>query len=166
VFSVGRGPPMPVAVGGQARGIFPFYMERIATDDPLFSVSASMIAPVHVPLHHADQKAFKATRAYADFYRAYDIAHKLYVRFAGARLSSPGALSMGLTRGRRQRDFGSRDVTLASLALPAFQAAARRILASEHCVAREAVEVLADRAGRNGVLALDQAGRLLWISPR
>ena len=31
------------------------YMERIASDDPLFRVSASMMAPVHVPLHHADR---------------------------------------------------------------------------------------------------------------
>ncbi len=166
VFAVGEDRPMPVALGGQARTIFPLYMERIASDDPLFRVSASMIAPVHVPLHHADQKAFKATRAYTDFYRAYDIAHKLYVRFAGARLASPGALSMGLTRGRRQRDFGSQDVALAGLALPAFQAAARRIFASEHCTVREAVEALADRAGRNGVLALDRSGHLLWMSPR
>ena len=157
---------MAVALGGQARSMFPSYMERIASEDPLFHVSASMIAPVHVPLHHADQKAFKATRAYTDFYRANDIAHKLYVRFAGVRLAAPGALSMGLTRGRRQCDFGSRDVTLAGLALPAFQAAARRISASEHCLAREAVETLADRAGRNGVVALDKSGHVLWMSRR
>src|SRR5207245_6527500 len=28
------------------------------------------------------------------------------------------------------------------------------------------VEALADRAGRNGVLAFDKSGRLLWMSPR
>ena len=38
--------------------------------------------------------------------------------------------------------------------------------ADSHFAAREAVEILADRAGRSGALALDRAGRVLWISPR
>jgi DNA-binding CsgD family transcriptional regulator len=122
LFAIKPDRPTPVALalfGGQASTIFPWFMQSIASDDPLFHVSAYLVAPIHVPLHHADQKAFLATRAYTDFYRAHDIAHKLYVRFAGARLA-----------------------------------------------AREAVEILADRAGRSGVLALDRAGRVLWMSPR
>src|SRR5258705_3043047 len=73
---------------------------------------ASMLAPIHVPLHQADQKAF-------------------------------------LAGGRLLHHFGSDDVALAGLALPAFQAAARRISAEPQFAAREAVEVLADRAGPN-----------------
>jgi DNA-binding CsgD family transcriptional regulator len=46
------------------------------------------------------------------------------------------------------------------------QAAARTMSAEPHFAAREAVEMLADRAGRSGGLALDTAGRVLWMSSR
>lgn len=166
LFAVRPEGSAPVAVGGEARTIFPWYLERIASEDPLFHVSACMAAAIHVPMHHTDRKTFRATRAYTDFYLAHDIAHKLYVRFAGARLGAPGAVSMGLTRGRRLPDFDSGDVALAGLALSAFQAAARRIFDAQNAAGREAVEALAERAGRSGVLAVDRFGRVLWTSPR
>ncbi len=164
LFAVRRERLAPVAVAGEARTLFPRYMERISGDDPLFHVSASIAAAVHIPLHHADQRAFRAARAYDEFYRPNDIAHKLYIRFAGARLAAPGALSMGLTRGRRLPDFGPRDLALAARALPAFQAAARRIAMAEQAAAFEVVEALAERGAPSGLLALDRSGRVLWFS--
>jgi DNA-binding CsgD family transcriptional regulator len=155
-----RAAPRPHALAGEARTLFPTYMEQIASDDPLFRASAVAEGRVHLPVRHAGLRAFRKSRAYADFYRPYGVEDKLYMRFSGAHLTDPGATSMGFLRPRRMPEFGDDEIELAQLALPAFEGAARRI-----ATARRDLEALEALACANGTFALDCNMRILWVSP-
>jgi DNA-binding CsgD family transcriptional regulator len=118
-------------IAGEHREVLPHYLHDFGADDPLIAVAATRPAPVLVLEDHLDQRVLHAGRAYNEFHRRYDFEHHMVVRFSGERLATPGALVMGFTRGRRQPVFGSQEVTIAQLVLPALEGAAARIRASE-----------------------------------
>jgi DNA-binding CsgD family transcriptional regulator len=115
------------AVAGEHRAAFRVYMRDFVLDDPIGRAALSSSQSVHLFDELVDRKLFHASRAYADFHRHYDFEHHLLIRFYGARLPVPGALVMGLTRGRQEGEFGQREARIARLALPAFRGAAERI---------------------------------------
>lgn len=157
--------PCPQAVAGEARALFPDYLENFAAEDPLFKASAADRRPIHLPLRHAGVQTFRRSRAYSDFYRANGFEDKLYMRFAGSHLTDGGATSMGFLRPSRLANFGDDELELAGLALPAFEGAARRISRAKSDKAFAAMEALACAAAPHATLALDRSGRILWLSP-
>jgi len=95
------------AIAGEHGDIIPFYLREFLLDDPLFPVALSASAPVTLFEDHLDARTLTASRAYSEFHRVYDFEHHMLVRFSGDRLVTPGALSMGFTRGRHLSPFGS-----------------------------------------------------------
>jgi DNA-binding CsgD family transcriptional regulator len=114
-------------IDGEHRAELPGYLERFLTEDPLIAVAVAVSAPVIVFEQHLDARTLHASLAYNDFHSRFDLEHHLLVRFSGATLTDPGALSMGFTRGRRSRAFGTREQRIAAHVLPALQGAARRL---------------------------------------
>src|SRR5262249_28597276 len=88
---------------------------------------------------------------------------KLYMRFAGSHLTDKGATSMGFLRPARLPAFDEQELEVASLALPAFEGAARRIAASRDR-AHAAMEALAGAHAPQPTFALDASGHVLWVS--
>jgi DNA-binding CsgD family transcriptional regulator len=119
---------------GEHQGTLNGYLRDYVGDDPLLSVAVSNASPALVLEDHVPRRVLHASRAYNDFHRRYDLEQHLLVRFTGERLTTPGALAMGFTRGRRERPFGEREMNVVRLVLPALQGAARRILASHFVV--------------------------------
>jgi DNA-binding CsgD family transcriptional regulator len=163
MFEVGS-EARPRALAGEALSVFPWYLQNIAPEDPLFRASAIHCDPVHLPVRHAGRRVFRASRAYNDFYRANGFDDKLYMRIAGARLDEPGAVSMGFLRARGAAPFTAREVDLAMIALSAFRGAARRIAAGRAARDRQVIEALACTGARDATMVLDARGRLLWAS--
>jgi hypothetical protein len=56
---------------------------------------------------HLERRTIQESRAYNEFHRVHDFEHHMLVRFHGDRLTAPGALSMGFTRGKRLAAFGA-----------------------------------------------------------
>jgi DNA-binding CsgD family transcriptional regulator len=133
-------------IDGEHRDELPGYLERFLADDPLLAVAVSVPAPVIVFEQHVDVRTLRESRAYHDFHRKNDFEHHLLVRFHGDRLTEPGALSMGFTRGRQQREFGALEKRIAAGVLPALQGAAQRlaITARRSCPELEAACAAAD----------------------
>lgn len=115
---------------GEHVGTLNGYLREYIADDPLLRVVVSNPAPALVLEDHVSQRVLRTSRAYNEFHRRHDLEQHLLVRFAGERVTDPGALSMGFTRGRRDRPFGEREMNVVRLVLPALEGAARRILSS------------------------------------
>jgi DNA-binding CsgD family transcriptional regulator len=159
-----REAPRPKALAGEARMLFPIYMEQIAADDPLFRASVVAEQAIHLPVRHAGVREFRRSRAYSDFYRPHGFEDKLYMRFAGTHLTDPGATSMGFLRTRGMETFAEDELQLAQLALPAFEGAARRIANAARDPARQAMEALAGGNAAHAAFALDRKAHILWAS--
>jgi DNA-binding CsgD family transcriptional regulator len=130
------------AIAGAQRRELSSYLARFLTEDPLLAAAISVPHPVNLLHCHVDRRAFHRSRAYDEFHRVRDFEHHLLVRFHGDRLTAPGTLSMGFTRGRRSPAFGDAELRIAELALPALRGAARRIV---RAAARAGVEPAAER---------------------
>lgn len=115
------------ATAGEHRAEFSTYMRDFVLDDPVGRFGLAAASRVVVFEEHLDRRAFRASRVYTDFHRLHDFEHHMMVRFHGEPLPAPGALVMGFTRGRRHHEFGRTEARIASVVLPAFQGAARRI---------------------------------------
>jgi DNA-binding CsgD family transcriptional regulator len=116
-----------VALAGEHGAALSGYLRELSSEDPLIRAAVATSRPVMILERHVDRRIIRASRAYDEFHRRHDFEHHVLVRFHGDRLTAPGALSMGFTRGRRQPEFGSRELRIAELALPALDGAARRI---------------------------------------
>ena len=113
-----------------------------------------------------DDRRFRRSAAYADFYRPYEMERLLGMRLFGGRYGSPGMIGILLTRSQREAEFSAEERALVEQALPAFEAAARRASRAAASEAqREALSAVLCRGAGVHHLILDARGRLLWISP-
>jgi DNA-binding CsgD family transcriptional regulator len=133
------------AIAGEAREELSGYLRRFASEDPLIRVAVAVSRPVSVLESHVDARTVRASRAYNEFHRAHDFEHHMIFRFLGERLTSPHALVMGFTRGRRLPAFGAREIRIAELVLPALQGAAQRIVTAGFRPVRELSRVADER---------------------
>jgi DNA-binding CsgD family transcriptional regulator len=117
------------ALAGEHRDEIPGYLRQYLAEDPVIRAGVAVPDAVSIPDHHVDQRAFRMSRAYNEFHRIRDFEHHFLVRFLGPHLLTPGALSMGFTRGRRLPGFGAREIRIAEHVLPALNGAAQRIVA-------------------------------------
>jgi DNA-binding CsgD family transcriptional regulator len=119
------------AIAGEHKDVLSHYLHEFVVDDPLIAIALTRRAPVLILEDHVERRSLLAGRAYNEFHRNFDFENHMLVRFHGDGLTTPGALAMGFTRGKRLPAFGPRDMRIAELVLPALQGAAGRILATE-----------------------------------
>jgi DNA-binding CsgD family transcriptional regulator len=115
------------AVAGEHEAEFRVYMRDYVLDDPIGRAALSSQRRILLFDEMIEEKALRTSRAYLDFHRHHDFEHHLMIRIYGERLPAPGALVLGLTRGKRQGPFGQAEARIARWALPAFLGAAQRI---------------------------------------
>jgi DNA-binding CsgD family transcriptional regulator len=115
------------AVAGEHQPEFRLYMRDYVLEDPIGRAALSSDRRVLLFDQMIDEKALRTSRAYTDFHRHYDFEHHMMIRIYGERLPTPGALVLGLTRGKRHGPFGRTEARIARWALPAFLGAAERI---------------------------------------
>jgi DNA-binding CsgD family transcriptional regulator len=163
MFEMGTGTkaPAPTVLAGDHAPLFPRYVTDFLEDDLPHNPAAFRHQPIRAPMQ---SEVYRRTRVYRDFYRANGITDKLHMLVAGDGSFEPGAVAVSLTRMGRQSDFSTGDVELARLAYPAFEASARRALRWGGGDAFLAA--LVDHAAPRPIVAVDSAGRLLWLSSR
>jgi DNA-binding CsgD family transcriptional regulator len=157
----GQSGPAPRALAGEHAPLFPEYLGSFMADDLPHNPAAFRDQPIRTPMQ---SEAYRRTRVYRDFYRANGIKDKLHMLVAGNCSFDPGAVAVSFIRIPRQPDFLARDLELARLAYPAFEACARR--ATQPSASEGILEALVHRAAPRALVALDKAGRVLWLSPR
>jgi DNA-binding CsgD family transcriptional regulator len=115
------------ALAGEHEAEFRVYMRDYVLEDPIGRAALTSKRRVLLFDEMIEKKALRTSRAYLDFHRHHDFEHHLMIRIYGERLPAPGALVLGLTRGKRQGPFGQAEARIAHWALPAFLGAAQRI---------------------------------------
>jgi DNA-binding CsgD family transcriptional regulator len=141
------------AIAGEQRAELAGYLRQYVEEDPLIAAAVSDPRPVNLLERHVDRRVIHASRAYHEFHRVHDFEHHMLIRFHGEQLTTPGALAMGFTRGRRMPAFGAREQHIAQLALPALHGAARRIALA--AASREAGLVGARIAAERGLTSAE-----------
>ena len=114
-------------LAGESRDELPEYLREFAAEDPLILAAAASPRRVEILEHAIDPRVIQRSRAFQEFHRPRDMEHHLLVRISGDRLTTPGGLVMGFTRGRRQPTFSSAHLEIAHLVLAALQGSVQRI---------------------------------------
>lgn len=120
-------------------------------------VDRIMIGSALVP-----QSDFRKTRFYNEFMRAHEAEYLMAARFREGPEYQQGMIRLTLGRAKGQKDFSQDDVRLLARAMPPLEAAARR--ATRLAALLDRGEVIEHLAARRPLVALDGAGKILWLA--
>jgi DNA-binding CsgD family transcriptional regulator len=155
-------------IGGTYLNDMPAYVVEFRHRDPIWDqvVQADPRLTVFLPVQAMGMERFRQSAIYHEYYRHYDAEDLCMLRFTNPSFGTPGTTGVMLFRSKWEPPFSVRDVATAQRLLPAFAAAVRR---SEHFKTIEnetlGLEALISRTALQPVLALNERGQLLWISP-
>jgi DNA-binding CsgD family transcriptional regulator len=155
-------------VAGTLAAAIPSYARELFDEDPVqrHLMTVETKPRVVLTIHQIDRRAYLRSAAYHEFYRPHDVEHLLGMWLTDLPYGAPGMAGILLTRASRAPDFTEREARVLSRAMPALQAAARRIQRVERALTeRRALGALVSAVTPGAHVALDTAGRPLWISP-
>ena len=154
-------------VAGTLAAAIPSYSRELFEEDPVqrHLMSIKPIPRIILTIHDMDRRAYVRSAAYNEFYRPHDMEHLLGMWITELPYGAPGMAGILLTRARTEPDFTEGDAQVLARALPAFQAAGRRIQRVEQALTeRRALAALVTRVAPGAYVAFDTAGRPLWVS--
>jgi DNA-binding CsgD family transcriptional regulator len=144
------------------------YSRELFAEDPVqrHLLGLGSTARAVLTVHEMDRQAYHRSAAYNEFYRRHDMEHLLGIWLTDLPYGAPGMAGILLTRSHGEPDFEEGDARLLARAVPSLQAAARRIQRVERAHSeRGALGAILSAVAPGAHVALDTAGRLLWISP-
>lgn len=153
-------------IHGQLAPLVAPYLIHYAAGDPNGAAKERSAEPILVHSRIVDPRAYHRTATYNEFFRRHDVEHFLSVRLFGAPAST-GPITILYSRGRSAPDFDGKDARLLAHALPALNAAVVRAVRYEALLdERRVIASLLERADPRAQVAVDDTGRILWVSAR
>jgi DNA-binding CsgD family transcriptional regulator len=116
--------------GGNIMHALPAYCAELFAEDPvqraLYSLESTPPVVQTLKLHGFDERSYRRSAAYHEFYARHDMEHLLGSGLTSIRYGAPGMTGILFTRSRREPPFGADEFAIVRRAVPAFQAACRR----------------------------------------
>jgi len=116
--------------GGTLVDALPAYYNELFAEDPvqraLFTLERTPSVVVATRLAGFDERRYRRSAAYHEFYAPHDMEHLLGSGLTPIRYGAPGMTGILFSRSRRQPPFDDTDFAILREATPAFQAAVRR----------------------------------------
>jgi DNA-binding CsgD family transcriptional regulator len=153
-------------IAGDMGEVIGLYARHYLPQDPVQVLPRKLEPRPRVVLasRRCGARAYRASAAYGEFYRAFDFEHLACVWLTHRRYATPGMTGLLFARPRTAGDFDADDERLLDRALPALAAAtARAERLRDLDRQRQALEALA--AGGPPRLILSARGEVVWTSP-